>query len=231
MKSLSYLLATTIVLSLAAAHPAAADPIVITSGSMLVTGQFESGSISLTGTRGFSLRALVDPSEGAVDAMNLCNQEEPRCAGGSTISIGTNLVGSAFPRGVATVDGLTFENIDDANSPATVLLRLNGTITLPAMTGSPVVVTAPFAVGESAFFLPFPLQQVAIQGAGGTATLSLIPGRDGEGTAPPWVLDQISYAFSSDGGGAPIPEPGTMLLVAAAGVAGAWRSRRQRTAH
>jgi hypothetical protein len=225
VKSSSCLLAATVFLSLGAAQNAAADPILITSGSMLVTGRFETGSIVLTGTRGFSLRAGVDPGEGEVSAMSRCSQEDPGCTGGSTISIGANLVGSGFPNGVATLDGTTFEHIDDINSPATVLLRLTGNITLPSFQTSPLVVTAPFAIGPSAFLLPSPTQPVEIEGLGGTATLFLVPGRETEGAATPWVLDQIRYDFS---GAAPIPEPGTVLLVTA-GMAGAWwRRRRQR---
>lgn len=52
-----------VLFTLGMAQSATADPIVITGGSMLVTGRFESGSISLTGTRGFSLRANVDPAK------------------------------------------------------------------------------------------------------------------------------------------------------------------------
>jgi hypothetical protein len=222
MKTLAYFLAAVVLLSHGTAQPVAADPIVITSGSMLVTGPFESGSVRLIGTRGFSLRSLVDPAEGEVSAINKCGSENPdACLGGSTISIGTNLVASAFPSGTATLDGVTFPDIGDANSPATVLLRLAGSVTLPAFEQSPVVLTAPFAIGESAFL--FPLEQVPIRGAGGIATLSLVPGRNGEGTPTPWIVDQILYDFT--GTAAPVPEPGTMLLVAT-GLLGALRARR-----
>jgi hypothetical protein len=223
MKLISRFLPAAVLLSLGIVPHAAAEPIIITGGSMLVTGPFESGSISLTGTRGFSLRALVDPGEGEVSAINRCGQEDPRCEGGSTISIRVNLVESGFPQGIATLDGVTYDDIDSTTSPATVLLRLEGTVTLPAFQTSPIVVTSPFTVGPSAFLLPSPEAPVEIQGAGGIATLQLIPGREAEGTPTPWVVDLIRYDFND---AAAIPEPTTVLLVAA-GAVGAWRSRRR----
>jgi hypothetical protein len=225
MKSSSGFLAATVLLCLGIAQHAAADPIVITGGSMLVTGQNELGSIALTGTRGFSLRGGVDPSEGAVDAMNLCSTEEPRCAGGSTISVGTFLTGFAFPSGIVTLDGVTYDDLNDFNSPSSIVVQLTGTIALPPIQAAPLIVTAPFGIGALSEFFPDSsvVPGVPIRGSEGRATLSLIPGRDGGGTPPPWVLDQIRYDFND---AAPIPEPGMMLLVAA-GVAGAWRCRRR----
>ncbi len=156
MKSSSCFVGATVLLCLGIAQQAAADPIVITGGSMLVTGQNELGSIALTGTRGFSLHGGVDPSEGAVDAMNLCWTEgvSPSCAGGATLSLGTALFGQAFPSGVVTLDGVTYDNIQDINSPASIVVQLTGTITLPAIQAGPLVVTAPFGIGALSTFFP-----------------------------------------------------------------------------
>lgn len=149
---------------------------------------------------------------------------DPNCVGGSTISIGTSLVEDAFPNGIATLDGVTYDDISSIFSPATVLLRLQGTVTLPEFQDSPVTLTARFTVGESAFILPSPSAPVEIQGSGGTATLRLVPGFEPqEGTPTPWIVDLIRYDFND---AAPIPEPSTVLLLAA-GLVGAWRSRRR----
>jgi PEP-CTERM motif len=226
MKFVSHSRVVAVLFTLGMAHGAAADPIVITGGSMLVTGPFESGSISLTGTRGFSLRANVDPAEGEVSAINRCGAVgDPICVGGSTISIRTAQVGSGFPNGVATLDGVTYDDISSIFSPATVLLRLQGTVTLPEFQDSPVTLTARFTVGESLFFLPSPTAPVEIQGSGGTATLRLVPGFEQEepGIPTPWIVDLIRYDFND---AAAIPEPSTVLLVAV-GLAGAWRRHRR----
>jgi len=232
MKTVSCFLAAIVLFSAGTAQSVAADPIVIaadpiviTSGSMLVTGPVESGTVRLAGTRAFTLISLVDPNEGEVSAINKCGSENPdACLGGSTISIGTNLVGSSFPGGTATFDGDTFADIGDANSEATVLLRLTGSFTLPAFQESALTLTAPFAIGDSAFL--FPNRQIPIIGAGGTATLSLVPGRPAEGSPTPWIVDRILYDFG--GTAAPVPEPGTMLLVGTGLVGGVWRARRRR---
>jgi hypothetical protein len=224
MKSLSRSRVVAILFTLGIAQSAAADPIVITSGSMLVTGRFETGSISLTGTRGFSLVAGVDPGEGEVSAISRCGMVgDPDCVGGSTISIGAFLGEDGFPNGIATLDGVTYDDISSIFSPATVLLRLGGTVTLPELQDSPVTLTARFTVGDSAFILPSPNAPVPIGGTGGTATLRLVPALEVEGPDRPWVVDMIRYDFND---AAAIPEPATVLLVGA-GVVGAWRSRRR----
>jgi hypothetical protein len=223
MKSLSRSRVAAVLFTLGITQTAAADPIVITGGSMLVTGRFEAGSISLGGTRGFSLRANVDPGEGEVSAISRCGMiGDPICVAGSTISIGASLVEDGFPNGIATLDGVTYDDISGIFSPATVLLRLQGTVTLPELQDSPVTLTARFTVGESAFILPSPAAPVEIQGSGGTATLRLVPGVEA-GTPTPWIVDLIRYDFNDT---AAIPEPSTVLLLAA-GLVGAWRSRRR----
>src|SRR5919112_3577444 len=72
--------------SLSASQRAGAEPIRITAGSILVTGNSEPGSASLTGTRGFALNSSVDPGETRVDPINSCGASEG-CAPGSTISL------------------------------------------------------------------------------------------------------------------------------------------------
>jgi hypothetical protein len=223
MKTISRCVAAAAVLTLGLAAHASAEPIVITGGSMLVTGQVEVGSITLTGTRGFTLRALVDPSEGQVSAISQCGQAA-ECFGGTTVNIGTFIGGFGFPRGVVTLDGATFDDIDNANSPANLNLQLAGTVTLPAVQLTPLVITAPFTIGgESAFFPPFPGDPVAITGSGGTATLRLAPAFEVPEGERPWVLDEILYDF---GGAAPVPEPATVLLAGMSVAAAVWRKRR-----
>lgn len=199
-------------------HQAAADPIRITAGSMLLTGPSELGTISVTGTRGFSLEPSVDPAEGNT-VMAQCGISP--CLTGET-SIGGMLAGSAFPDGVATFEGIVYDDIDNLNSPAAVGLAFTGSAVLPALPASPMstIVTAPFALTpESAFFVSG--GRVGITG-GGTATLWLNPSA-GPGVPSAWVVDQIRYDFNDT---PPVPEPGTMLLFGTGALA-AWRFRRR----
>jgi hypothetical protein len=205
-------------LCLGFSHPAAADPIRITAGSMLLTGPSELGSIVVMGTRGFSLQSSVDPLEGNT-VMAGCGITP--CVPGET-NIGGSLLGSAFPGGVATFEGNVYNDIDNLNSPAAVGLVFSGSAVLPPVPGSPMsmMVTALFALTpESAFFVSG--GRVGLTG-GGTATLWLRPNA-GAGDRPGWTLDQIRYDFNDT---QPVPEPGTILLVAT-GMLGAWRFRRR----
>lgn len=217
MTRTSRIVVAAALLCLGAGHRAAADPIRITTGSLLITGPSELGSVSVTGTRGFSLEAFVDPLEGNT-VMALCGISP--CLPGET-SIGGVLSGSAFPNGVATFEGTVYDDIDNLSSPAAVGLSFAGSAVLPAVPDTPTatIVTAFFALTpDSAFFLP--TGPTAISGSG-AATLWLSPSRLG-GPAG-WVLDQIRYDFSDT---EPVPEPGTMLLFGTGALA-AWRLRRR----
>jgi hypothetical protein len=208
---------------LGVASPAAAEPIRITGGSLLVTGAHEVAPVSIAGTRGFSLTGMVDPAEGNVRAITSCGIEG--CEANSTIDIGAVLGGPAFPGSVATLDGVTYDDIDNASSPASVFFILTGSLALPGMGTSPVTVSAPFTLDTGRFFRSFPLEGVEIVGSGGTATLRFIPGMLPPESPGRWVLDQIQYDFSDS---APVPEPATMLLVAG-GVLAIIRRRSQRS--
>jgi PEP-CTERM motif len=185
---------------------------------MLLTGPFELGTIVVTGTRGFSLRPLVDPLEGNT-VMAHCGSTP--CLPGET-SIEGLLLGSAFPRGVATFEGNVYDDIDNIESPVGVGLGFTGTAVLPPASPTPTMVTARFALTtESGLF--FPEDRVGITG-GGTATLWLSPFVGHPEDPPSWVLDQIRYDFNDTP--AVVPEPGTMLLFATGALA-AWRFRRR----
>jgi hypothetical protein len=91
VKSISHWMVAAAIVSLGVAQHAWADAIVITGGSMLVKGPTASHPeldfVSVRGTRGFSLEARVDPSEGDVLAIGLCGTVEERCGPGATLSL------------------------------------------------------------------------------------------------------------------------------------------------
>lgn len=209
------------ILCLATASRATADPITITAGSLLVTGFSEVGSISLDGTRGFSLRSPVAPTEGAVLPINFCGFEG--CLPGETIRLDAFLGGPALPGGVITVDGHTFEDIGSLSSIASIALDFQGSLTLPAFADSPMVVSGAFTLAGLLSVLDAPELGGPLFGAG-AAFLSLVPSPAESGLPRTWVVDQVRYDFAEP---APVPEPATMVLVGT-GVAAAFLRHRRR---
>ena len=198
---------------LADATHVAADPILISSGFLLVTGRSEAGSISIAGTQGFSLNARVDPGEGRVDVFHL--ECDPICLPGSTISLGASQGGVSFTDGTTTLAGNSYPLSSD--SPAEVSLELFGTATLPALQNS-LRVEAPFtAMG----WFSSPGGQIPMSGAG-VVSLWLSPQNSIPGIPPGWVVDQVRYDF---GDAAPIPEPATLILLGIGLAAFALRAR------
>jgi PEP-CTERM motif len=198
---------------------ASAEPIRVTGGRIVVTSPAE-GTVSIVGTRGFSLTGIVDPGEGRVDPFTECN---PCLPGTSMLSVGASLGGTAFPNAVATLDGNTYTvgmGIDDLEI---VALELFGAASLPRLSDSRTMVAAPFTA-EGGFFLPG--LSVPIRGRG-IATVGLKPFP--AGSPETWEIDRlVRYDFSD-----PVPEPATFILVASglAGIVGARKKRRGRRAN
>lgn len=201
------------VLCLGVTSNALAEPISLTAGSLVfLTGSpAQGGHISLIGTRGFSLEGIVDSGETRIDPPQQCSP----CTPSSTMSVGALLVGSAFVGTDVTLDGQLFSNIGDGNSEAFASIELFGTVAVPKLGESPIVLTAPFTI-HSSFFQPAGgVHSVPIRG-GGVATLTMEPGFG-------WELSSFRYDFFAT----PTPEPATLILVGG-GLAGmAIRARRR----
>jgi hypothetical protein len=208
---------------LAVTPPAAADPISITSGSIVVTDPFGTGPISIAGTRGFSIEGIVAPGEGFVNPVHQCGFTP--CLPGTTISLDAFL-GQAAVIGTATLDGNQYEITGSIEDPAFVALFLAGAVMLPQLVSSPTVITAPFSVAQdSAFLLSFGAERVPLNGSG-IASLSLSPAFPVPNEPPLWVVDQVRYDFN--GVPAVIPEPSTMTLFALGLAATTLRARMRR---
>ena len=200
---------------LADATHVSADPILVSSGFLLVTGLTEAGSISIAGTQGFSLDARVSPAEGRVDVFHLeCNAV---CLPGSTISLGAFQGGPSF-NGTATLAGNSYRLSGSINDPAGVFLEFFGTATLPALQNS-LRVEAPFTA-RGGIFLPG-VDSTPMSGAG-VVSLWLSPQTGIPGIPPGWVVEKIRYDF---GDSAPIPEPATLTLLGIGLAATALRAR------
>ena len=107
MSRISRLVAIAVLSLLGAAASSSADPVTITSGTLVAVRPADpSGPASLRGTRGFSLEATVSTVEGRINVLTNC---EP-CLPGSPLSVAGILSGFAF-QGVATLDGQTFTDL------------------------------------------------------------------------------------------------------------------------
>jgi hypothetical protein len=196
---------------------AAADPIpvTVTGGFFDVPRPVTVGTASVTGTRDFSLEARVISNEGRVDPLDVCNP----CAPGSLLSIGASLSGSAFD-GVATLDGVTYPDISNLASPASLFFEFFGTIVMPPIQDGSPMISAPFTM-TGQFNLPFPDAPVPLSGRG-IATLTLRPEFLGGFEPQQWSVDRVRYDFAAP---TPVPEPATIALVSG-GLLAIVRSRR-----
>jgi PEP-CTERM motif len=185
---------------LAGVPRASADPITITAGFLTADrSAVPSGTTSLVGTRGFSLEARVSHREGNVRALNECDP----CAPGGLLSVGGILSGSVFS-GVATLDGVTYPEIESLDAPASLYFEFFGSLRVPAFQTSPVTLTAPFTT-QGLFFVPG--GSAALTGRG-IATVVLTPFSPIDERL--WAGQSIRYDFETQ---TPVPEPSTVLLI------------------
>jgi len=198
---------------LAIASHAAADPVTITDGSIVFSepSLFQVGSMSITGTRGFSVNGSVDSGESSVGPLRSCFPCEPTPNFSVDLGLGTF---SIF-RGVATLDGKTYSDLNGLNSVNTVLLQLVGSTELPPVNAGSIVIRAPFTVAAGSEFQ----FEVAPESNGQPPVIGIVPLRgrgvatvnfDANSSVPVWEFSSARYDFQ------PTPEPATLLLVGGA---------------
>ena len=198
------------------ATSAAADPVRITTGSVFVPGLSQGGTMDISGTQGFSLTAIVD---NAPNAFWTCSV--PECVEGTPLDLFFQLGGPLLVDARATLNGVTYPDLDGANSPAYTYSEFHGTAVAPAVGDGRTTIAAPFTF-DGGFYLAGTGLLRELTGAG-TATLFLRP--YGAADFPPsWFIEGIQFDFAEV---APVPEPATLTLTATA-LAGAYLARRRR---
>jgi PEP-CTERM motif len=216
----AFFVAAVGVLCLGVASPASADPITITGGSIVFpqAAILQAGPISIVGTRGFSIKGVIDTGENPrIDPIAQCFP----CTPGIPFGLGAQLTGSGFIAD-ATLDGQTYPNFGSAASNVFVSLELDGMTTLPDVRGSSIVITKPFTVDQHSFFESPDTGSVPLRG-GGVVTLTL----SANPSLPVWEFGQLRYDFQTP---APVPEPATIVLVGGGLVGTLLRFRKRRTA-
>ena len=218
MKRVSSLVVLSAV-SIFAAVPAttAADPIQIEEGRLDMVSF--AGTLSLVAT-GFSFTGGVGVPGGAFGPWTSCLPCEP----GDPISLGAFWGGNDL-HGTVTFNGVTYEQLGSLTpGRASGTVSFTGPALIAPAAGLTASVSGPFTF-QGNFSFPAtagsPSSFASLFG-GGTATIQLARPVDGS----PWSYRAAVYEF--DQGPAPIPEPGTWLLVSSALAGLAARRRRMR---
>jgi hypothetical protein len=221
MVSRSHLLASVALLSLTATV-ASAETIVINSGFLEMTGPSEIGSVAIAGTRGFSLTGLVNTSEGGTLAFSECTSFE--CQPGHLVDLRASFGDLAFGGNRLTFDGQEFTLSGEISGNIGLPMFFSGSTTLPPLGTLPPMVRAPFTLEGTLAFLPFgPIHELTGRGV---VEVSLIEGFEPDTATRGWTIDAIRWEFQDT---EPVPEPGTMLLVASGtAVLARIRTRRRR---
>jgi hypothetical protein len=196
-----------------------ADPIVITSGSLTVTGLSGSPTYSISGAN-FSVTSVGGDSGNTPNCLP--------CLPGQVANVSSFLVGSSLGHGPAVINGVSFPELFYSGT-----FNLGATVLLPTGVFTDITLTTPFTFtgnirgcdgsnvvcGNEIFSLTELVGQ-------GTATVQFTFGFN-QGN-PLFFFRTVTYTFEN---AAEIPEPMTIVLLTTGliGLGAKVRSRRRNT--
>ncbi len=211
-----------VVLAFGIAVPfAGADSITVTTGSAVMSGgPGGHGSISVTGTDGFSFNGFLS-SDGSFGP-KLCSP----CPGGTSIPLAGTFSGLDLSIAAVHSDGNTYTDVNGLLSPSSVsVFFAGGPLVAPPVTVNSVMLTGPVSLNGT-FSLATSEQGPFTGGTfagSGTAFVSLV--RDA-GLPTVWDYAGARYEFGS--ASVVTPEPATLMLFGTGLLLVARRARKRR---
>jgi hypothetical protein len=191
---------------------AVADTIQITSGFVELGGAFE-----LVGDeRGFGLSGSGYGGGASPAAYVFCAGET--CNAGEVADLQHAFGGLDLNVHSATIDGTTYTDVNTLSAQAFATIGFSSTHVLPTA-GSTAILNTPFTM-QGSFTHPGGVESLVGSGMVTTHWRSSAP--VGSATSV-WNLASARYEFSE---AAPVPEPGTLLLVVTGAAAAALSRRR-----
>ena len=195
-----------------------AEPMVVTSGFLSVTGLVAGPVYSFVGTN-----FAANGGNGEFGNTGPANSCFP-CVSGNVINVNSLFVGSSLGQGTVTINGSTFNNIFIAGQ-----FGLGGSpVVVPVSSLSIVTLTTPFTFAgtmigclETHLLCQTPVFSTQLIGSG-VATIQLEQFLDASGGSL-FFFRNVTYTFDSS---AAIPEPTSiLLLISGLGVLGAKKSK------